>query len=81
MLYTLFIQVTMGVEDGEEPLELELQVVMSSPMWLLRTKPGSVFNCQDSSGAPSALFLVVFVWLWLWFEFEGQSLIMWFGPA
>lgn len=80
-MWTMFIQLPMGAEEKrmKVPLGLELQMVVRSPMWLLGTKPGSIFSCQDTSGASPALFLVVFVLLWLWFGFAGQSLIMWFG--
>ena len=76
----MFIQVSMGVEEErvKGPLELELQVVVSSPRWLLGAKL-AVFLTADTSGASSALLLVVFVLLW--FGFGGQSLIMWFGLA
>lgn len=79
----MVIQVPLGAEEKrvKGPLELELQVTVSSPMWLLGTEAGSVPSCRAAPGASSALVLVGFVWLWLWFGFGGQSVIMWFGLA
>lgn len=72
MLCILFIQVPIGVEEGERACRAGVTGAVSSPTWLLRTKPDSVLHCRDSSGASSALFWVAFVLLWLWFELGGR---------
>lgn len=54
---------------GERAPELELQVVVSSPMRLLGTKPHGVLNCRDTFGASlpcfgGICFALALVWVW-----------------